>query len=103
MWGNFDERKGGEITPVVGGLRAAHPWPLVRVCGFLPGVPADSAVGLRSVLRSREMGKVGYGRPTPGGVKSTPDPPRPPFRWWRGCGSGASSTARSFIPSSTIC
>jgi hypothetical protein len=67
MWGNFDERKGGEITPVVGGLRAAHPWPLVRVCGFLPGLPADSAVGLRSVLRSREMGKVGYGRPTPGG------------------------------------
>lgn len=67
MWGNFDERNGGEVTPVVGGLRAVRPWPLVRVCGFLPGVPANSVVALRTILRSREMGKVGYGRPVPGG------------------------------------
>ena len=55
---------------------------------------------LRTVLRSGVMGKCGLWPPGggPGSLKSTPDPPRPPFRWWRGFGSGVLSTARPFIP-----
>ena len=64
---------------------------------FLPGVPANSVVALRTILRSREMGNVGYGRPVPAGVKSAPDPPGRPFRWWRGFGLGLRACEISHI------